>query len=540
MASYAWNGATADYLDAAQWTPVAVPFYGAGTIATIAAGSATLANSEPNGITIDLTGGAELLLANAALGPQLTLAAGANATLGVKGWDSNFGDIAVAGTLTIDSPGYGWLNQSGILSVAAGAALLIDADVTLNNIGTVALSGGNASLAGSLVGTGAFSLAGSAALDLSGPVGAGQVFDLSAGTLRLDDVAGFAGTLADFTQAGARLTVPQTIESAGLAALYNGQAVLLLGNGNGADFQPVASIPLAGAIAPGFTVTNDPAGGSTITPDAAAGPIVLSDGSIPARIFSGMVVLLNSEPNGVTVSLGGDSAAGQPTLVLNNAALGPQLALGVANPSGPAYSPYATINIEGYSTNYGSITASAPSAGQLTVSLGAWSQFNQFGSIEIGYPMRLLVENTTPGAPGTLNNGGVIDVNEGGAVIDANVIGSGTIALSYIPHLPLGPASVELGAAVAPGQTIEMLSGSLQLDDPARFLGTLRDFINSAASLHLAGLQADSAQGSGSSLTLSAGGTTVARFSLGGQEAAAYATLYDSGTNTTTVVPSVT
>ena len=61
MANSKWNGGTGDYLDPAQWTPAAVPFYDSDTIATIDAGTVTLSNAEPNNIRLLLGQGHSVL-----------------------------------------------------------------------------------------------------------------------------------------------------------------------------------------------------------------------------------------------------------------------------------------------------------------------------------------------------------------------------------------------------------------------------------------------------------------------------------------------
>ena len=162
MANYNWNGVTGDYLDPAQWTPGDVPLYGSDNVATISAGTATLSDAEPNGITLTLgvvqpgTAAASptLALSNAALGPDMTLDAVGQATLGVDGYDTTYGQINVSppgtagfqgrDTLTINIGTGSQLNQEGTIAVVSpqtvgstGATLFVNGSGTLNNDGEI-------------------------------------------------------------------------------------------------------------------------------------------------------------------------------------------------------------------------------------------------------------------------------------------------------------------------------------------------------------------------------------------------------------------
>ena len=124
MADHRWNGGVGSYLDPAQWTPAVVPLYGTNETATIDAGMVTLSNAEPNGITLVLGGATnpELLLSNAAFGPATTIDTTSLATLGVQGYDTNYGRITLGGTLAVDTGGYGQFNQLGTITVPAGSS----------------------------------------------------------------------------------------------------------------------------------------------------------------------------------------------------------------------------------------------------------------------------------------------------------------------------------------------------------------------------------------------------------------------------------
>ncbi len=204
MADTSWNGAVGDYLDPAQWTPGDVPLYGSDATATISAGTATLIDAEPNGVTLTLGrppgGGAGaspvLALSNAALGPDMTLDARGFAVLGVDGYDTNYGTINVSPAADGQGPGNGnalvvnigagsQLNQEGTVSVF-NSSLITGGPGTLNNDGQIFIGPGSVGVFGgtfpqSVTGSGAIVVDGaSVGLSDAAPT---QTVDLLGGTL---------------------------------------------------------------------------------------------------------------------------------------------------------------------------------------------------------------------------------------------------------------------------------------------------------------------------------------------------------------------
>ena len=179
-----------------------------------------------------------------------------------------------------------------------------------------------------------------------------------------------------------------------------------------------------------------------------------------ATISAGTATLSDAEPNNLTLVLGVQPGTVEPspTLALSNAALGPDLTLDAVG--------QATLEVDGYDTNYGQINVSAldsaqyPRGATLTVNIGAGSQLNQEGAISV-------VSTQTNGSTGvnlsfigsgTLNNDGEIDFGPGSTAYFANnqfpydVTGSGTITADH--------ANVHLYSA-ASTQTVDLLGGTL-------------------------------------------------------------------------------
>ncbi len=175
--------------------------------------------------------------------------------------------------------------------------------------------------------------------------------------------------------------------------------------------------------------------------------VPLWDGGASALIQSGTVTLSDAEPNAVDITLLGPDAATQPNLVLDNAALGPGVFLGLTPPNGNGSFPgagFATITVDGYDTSQATIfvgSGRGPGPDFLTIAIAPYGQLNQQGTINLSLGT-LLVEGTGP-APATLNNDGAINVL-GTAIISADVIGSGTIA--FLPY-STSSGSIEFGGS---------------------------------------------------------------------------------------------
>ena len=230
------------------------------------------------------------------------------------------------------------------------------------------------------------------------------------------------------------------------------------------------------------------------TPDG----VPLYDNDASALIQSGTAILTNAEPNGIVITLSGPSPDNQPTLVLDNAALGPDVRLTLVPPSVDGRPPdfgYATIAVNGVDTTRASVDLGgfqiAPDV--LTVVIGPYGQLNQDGTIRVGLSSVLRVSGTD-GAPATLNNGGEIDVLGGSVRISVDLVGTGTIA--FLPGRGGSTGVVTLEGSVAPTQHISFNNNafaSLRIDDPSAFRGIIDGFDAPFESVTLANTPADRA-----------------------------------------------
>lgn len=484
MASFAWNGGSGDYLDPTQWTPAGVPLYdGSDTLATITAGSVSVSGIEPNGITLVLGGpivesqlGPVLTLADAALGPEMTLNAISYGTLDVESYNTSYGTIAIGSpdgsvysSLDLSSRTFGQLNQEGTLTVGTAAELTTDRNTFLNNDRLIEFAGGRGIMSGDIIGTGTIDLAApNSTLSLYGGVGPGQTIRLHQGAVNASYAPSFHATISGFTDSAATLMLGQLVfDTATYVQDIAGERLVLTNAG-----AEVGTVPLVDTPPTQYVITQH-ARATTISP---AGP-VYTDGSIPGTIAKGTVTIRNAEPNGQAVAFGGPlsfGSAGVPNLVLDNAALGPGLTLTIGRTD--AADLDATLTVQGDDTAYGQIDVGMvtdPSTtggiGALTIILNRGSQLNQEGTISVAQapPVGLRSALVVQG-DGTLNNDGQIIV--GGAFVDYGstpLTGSGTVTIDG--------GSAQLTAGVASTQTVDLLRGTLRVSSGS-FLGTIKDW----------------------------------------------------------------
>ena len=229
--------------------------------------------------------------------------------------------------------------------------------------------------------------------------------------------------------------------------------------------------------------------------------VPLYGASTSALIQSGTVTLTDIRPNDISITLSGLTAATQPNLVLDNAALGPGVFISLIPPGVLSLAPgigFATITVEGYDTVEGKISmgGSKLPPDNLTIAIAPYSQLNQEGTISV-LDNSILRVSGTGDAPATLNNDGAINIGGGSAIISADVIGSGTMALLTVPFYG---ASLELSGAVAATQHVSFdfdyfnVRESLRLDNPSTFHGVIDGFTDvTNDSITLANTQATSA-----------------------------------------------
>ena len=218
-----------------------------------------------------------------------------------------------------------------------------------------------------------------------------------------------------------------------------------------------------------------------------------------ATIDAGTSSLSNAEPNSVTLSLGGQA---DPTLQLNGAAFGPGMTVDA--------SYFATLDLEGFDTNYGTIAVGAPNAlvnTIFTISTKSSGTLNQYGTVTVGAASMLLMEGNT-----FLNNSGKIALLGGSALITEAISGVGTIDVAAVS------STLDVRAGVGPGQTFVLEKGTLTIEDYGAFQGKIEEFSSNAATLVLGGIQFDSAtytqNGSGEFLVLTSKGSVVGLLQL--------------------------
>jgi len=208
--------------------------------------------------------------------------------------------------------------------------------------------------------------------------------------------------------------------------------------------------------------------------------VPLWDGGASALIESGTVTLSDAEPNAISITLSGPDAATQPNLVLDNAALGPDVSLGLTPPSTEGrfvFAAFATLTIDGYDTSQATIYVGGGRGGPgpqfLTIAIAPYGQLNQEGTINLS--LGTLLVNGTGQAPATLNNDGAINVL-GTAILSTDGIGSGTIA--FLPNSTTS-GLIEFGGAVSATQHVSFnkyTAGGIRIDDPSAFHGVLDGF----------------------------------------------------------------
>ena len=256
MATVTWNGSDGAFAAGGNWTLRAAP--ASGDVAVVTAGTVMASGPLPSSLTINLNASNSsspvLILSGATLdaASQLNMsAAGANATLRLRGTVSNAGAITVAGSsgaalLQIDdAPGGGATNfvNTGLIQVTDTNLQIATAGSNaadqLENDGVISIrSSGPASLlayvAANLVGAGTVALAGSVTFEAAQAVGAGQNFVLGRGgntTLRIDNGALFAAAVSGFAASDAIRLVSARWDTAAYASTSASSGVLTLSLG---------------------------------------------------------------------------------------------------------------------------------------------------------------------------------------------------------------------------------------------------------------------------------------------------------------------
>ena len=176
--------------------------------------------------------------------------------------------------------------------------------------------------------------------------------------------------------------------------------------------------------------------------------------------------------SGVTVYLNGGSQTSPTTLAVQDGSIGKLQLESFDDPV--RYSSRGNLDVSGTVTiESGLIWGGRVAPSYLNVTLNNAATLNLNGG-GIGNAASFVV-NGSPGSTvtntGTLSVGGVISF-----AIHADLAGAGT--LQSVRSSDSSGGTIELDGAVSAGQTVLLDAGTLQLDQPARFLGTVAGLIS--------------------------------------------------------------
>ncbi len=246
------------------------------------------------------------------------------------------------------------------------------------------------------------------------------------------------------------------------SAAFNGTAV------SGASLALHASGPQ------GFSLT-DP-GSTFIRPDPSTASAAAQPRPNPGDtlVLTGGTFTAPGGLSGVTVYLNGSTQAASAHLAVQGGTVGALKLTSFTDPT--RYSSYGTLDATG------NVTVASPlqwggrvSPGLLTVNLSAAATLNLNGG-NLSRAASFVV-NGSPGS--TVTNTGALSLTDVSQfAIHANLAGAGTIR--SMAGSDSSGVRIELDGAVSAGQTVQLDGGTLQLDQPMRFLGTVAGFTTSA------------------------------------------------------------
>jgi hypothetical protein len=523
----------------------------------------------------DITGTGTL--ANAGLlsagpgAPSLTVAAFTNSgtiSLGPGTLALDAGNALLGGTLE----GPGELALAGTITLAAGANISL---ATLALTAGGSLSVASLSLAGALVDTGGLITAGTLLAAntenaLAGTLGAGTI-QLGGGTLGALGALALTGSGTLLDLAGATdLTGGLSLGAATSLSLAAGATLALAGALTGAGALGNAGLLSDTGIAPVTLAPGSFANSGTLAIGANA-TVALATGGSLAGTIDGAGTLLLAAASPLTL---GNLSLGIENLTLTRGSVGLGGATTIGNDFALAGATLGlagqTLDLTGAGTLTGTLTGGgavilggAFTAGTLTAgataldiigTLAATAPLGAAGLIGIAAGATLALDAGTAlgGAGATLLNDGLVEkiaddqtatltaaslANNGTIAAEAGTLaiagtlandgtliaaGLGAVAVGGLAgsgEVAIGPAAVTVSGAVAAGQTIAFSGpfGTLTLDDPALFAGTITGTLN-ADIIDLPGLAPASLTGetlAGDMLTL-ATSTGSLTFALAG------------------------
>ncbi len=246
------------------------------------------------------------------------------------------------------------------------------------------------------------------------------------------------------------------------SAAYNGAAV------SGAATALYSSGPQSfGLTDPGSTFTWPDLSTGAATPQPQANPgdtLVLTGGTFTAQ---------GAQLSGVTVFLNGTQAS-PANLEVQDGTVGKLVLTSFSDPV--RYPGFGNLDVSG------NVTVESPlqwggrpqSPGFLTVTMGSADTLNlNGGNLQDGSS---LVVNGSAGSTVT-NTGNLSLFNTSQFAIHADLAGAGIIQSVPAPAAP--GVLIELDGAVSSDQTVQLDGGTLQLDQPMRFMGTVAGLVTS-------------------------------------------------------------
>ena len=391
-------------------------------------------------------------------------------------------------------------NNSGTVNITSGTLNLsgggTDVGALYQSAGTIEFGGGTRTLDATSSITGNALFAGNAATvtTVNGGVGTG-LMTITAGTVNFNG----AVSTGAFTQTGGELSGSGSLMVTGAA------------NFSGGTQSGSATTLAQGGVA--FTSAAFGLDG---------GRTLRLGGSSSASGTSVTINLNNTNPNTSVSDLGSGTLTILSGATFNDQTTGAGLQILATNRGGSDTGAAAAVNNAGTFTKSGSAGSSVSTlfnntgtvnvqSGTLNLSGGGndiGAIYSGAGTLEFGGGTRSFRGNNTI-TTSTLDNLGTMSLLNGTLAVLGSLVGTGSITIG-------SNSLLELGGASAQKVTFLTSNGSLKLDQPSTFTGTITGLAVGDV-IDLVGTQAQTATINGSTLTIkNSGGTTIATYNIAG------------------------
>jgi len=204
--------------------------------------------------------------------------------------------------------------------------------------------------------------------------------------------------------------------------------------------------------------------------------ITSTSGGSTTVTSGGALWVHDGQGSGVNVILSGQ-AASTASLNLQNGSVG---SIAVSPPQGSTFSPsYGALNVTGHGAATGGISLGGfhQASASLNIALSPQATFTSAATTSVLNGSTL---SETGGVGASFANNGSI-VTSGASKLSFMTAVSGTGAITDSTAATGGGSKIEFGGAVAKEQSIALNAGSLQLDQPMLFHGTVAHLNTSAA-----------------------------------------------------------